>query len=146
MGRQVLEVPSGRGDRYFARSLVGFEVASGSMVGHRSLPSLPSSSMSHRKADRNCATDKSLRTGAIGIGTVILGTWHHPSVVSGRFQTPQEAALSGWEPSAAARVVSCTTEGTTAWVIVDTEPSHPMEVVCAQGQDGLWDWVSDSAH
>jgi len=70
--------------------------------------------------------------------------WHHHLVGPGRYSTPEDAALSGWGPSARAHVVSSTMEGSIARIIIDTEPSHPMEVVCVRGQDGLWDWVSDS--
>lgn len=66
-------------------------------------------------------------------------------VAAGRYSTPEEAALSGWGPSARARVIRALVDGDVARVIVDTEPSHPMEVVCVRGDDGLWDWTSDSS-
>lgn len=64
----------------------------------------------------------------------------HPNCV---FDSPEAAALSGWPPKAQARVVKvwmiCETE---AFVIVDTEPSHPMRVHCER-VDGRWIWMSD---
>src|SRR5262249_10357588 len=53
--------------------------------------------------------------------------------------TPEEAALVGWAPVSQASVIR-----TYAWsddeahVIVDTIPSHPMDVSCTRQADGLW--------
>lgn len=59
------------------------------------------------------------------------------------FDSPEEAALSGWEPISQARVVEVVREGTdSVYVVVDTEPSHPMRVHCER-VDGRWHWASD---
>ena len=57
------------------------------------------------------------------------------------FDTPEEAALDGWwaTPTANARVIEVLLDDADhARVIVDTEPSHPMEVFCGRSTDGRW--------
>jgi len=61
------------------------------------------------------------------------------------YATPEEAALSGWSPSAKARVVMVRAGEEEAFVYVDTVPSHPMRVVCERRSDGRWEWVSDTS-
>lgn len=56
--------------------------------------------------------------------------------------SPEEAALGGWPPEARARVVKVIADEYEAIVIVDTEPSHPMQVHCCRTPTGwidLWD-------
>ena len=60
--------------------------------------------------------------------------------------TPEEAALSGYSPSAQAHVVSVTwINEWHAVVVVDMVPSHPMESDCHRGRDGLWTEFSASS-
>jgi hypothetical protein len=59
------------------------------------------------------------------------------------YDTPEEAALSGWQPVAQPRVVTVRVENeTSVFVVVDTEPSHPMRVHCER-INGRWFWTSD---
>jgi len=59
------------------------------------------------------------------------------------FDTPEEAALSGWTPVSKARVVEVWVESDdSVFVLVDTEPSHPMRVHCER-RGGRWFWASD---
>jgi hypothetical protein len=59
------------------------------------------------------------------------------------FYSPEEAALSGWEPVSKARVVEARVESSdSVYVVVDTEPSHPMRVHCER-INGRWLWTSD---
>ena len=74
---------------------------------------------------------------------------HSPSAsgnlgqVTDGYDTPEEAALSGWTPEWRAYVIDTRYESEDrARVLVDTIPSHPMEVTC-QRTAGKWDWVSD---
>ena len=59
------------------------------------------------------------------------------------FDTPEEAALSGWDAAAKPKVVKVIRDrADRVYVVVDTEPSHPMRVQCER-RDGRWEWVSD---
>jgi hypothetical protein len=59
------------------------------------------------------------------------------------YDSPEEAALTGWEPGAGARILrSEVISDDRVDVIVDTEPSHPMRVHC-QREGGLWRYVGD---
>jgi hypothetical protein len=61
------------------------------------------------------------------------------------YDSPEEAALSGWTPAAEAYVIETRYEyEDVARVLVDTVPSHPMLVTCER-RDGKWDWVSDQS-
>jgi hypothetical protein len=54
------------------------------------------------------------------------------------YETPEACALAGWTPEWQARVIE--TEFASpdrAYVLVDTEPSHPMSVTCER-RDGEW--------
>jgi hypothetical protein len=55
------------------------------------------------------------------------------------WSTPEEAALSGYSPGAAARVASVEMiDEHHAIVTVDTVPSHRMACDCRRDRDGLW--------
>jgi hypothetical protein len=69
-----------------------------------------------------------------------------PYVIDG-FDTPEEAALAGWPPSARAHVVRVERCSDPEFpdrllVFVDTEPSHPMRASC-EVVDGRWVLVSE---
>lgn len=55
-----------------------------------------------------------------------------------RYETPEEAALSSYSPEAHARVVRVERlNSDRVDVIIDTEPSHPMRVLCYR-ENGSW--------
>lgn len=59
------------------------------------------------------------------------------------FETPEEAAVSGWPEAAKPRILEVVrVRDDVVNVLVDTEPSHPMWVRCERGVSG-WEWVSD---
>jgi len=59
------------------------------------------------------------------------------------FDTPEEAALSGWTSVSKPRVIKrLRGSDVSVWIIVDTEPSHPMRVHCER-VDGRWFWTED---
>jgi hypothetical protein len=59
------------------------------------------------------------------------------------FDTPEEAALSGWSPVSKPRVVKrLRGSEVSVWIVVDTEPSHPMRVHCER-IGGRWFWTGD---
>ncbi|HVM14822.1 MAG TPA: hypothetical protein VM287_10910 [Egibacteraceae bacterium] len=61
------------------------------------------------------------------------------------FDSPEEAALSGWDPEWNARVLRVEIEtADSVYVFIETEPSHPMRVHC-QRMNGRWEWTSDSS-
>jgi hypothetical protein len=58
--------------------------------------------------------------------------------VADEHDTPEDAALSGWGPEWQARAIETRYESADrAVVLVDTTPSHPMEVICER-IDGKW--------
>jgi hypothetical protein len=60
------------------------------------------------------------------------------------FDTPEEAALKGWSSVSKPRVITrLQASEVSVWIIVDTEPSHPMRVRCAR-VDGRWFWTEDA--
>lgn len=62
------------------------------------------------------------------------------------FDTPEDAALSGWPPPAMARVIDLRFENPSrARVLIDTTPSHPMLVTCDRDGDLRWHWVADQS-
>ena len=68
------------------------------------------------------------------------------SVVADGFDTPEEAALAEWAamPQARARVLSTEFKGSdSAWVVTDTDPSHPMTNYCVR-VEGRWYYSGDS--
>ena len=61
------------------------------------------------------------------------------------YETPEEAALSGWATEWQAYVVETRYESDDlAKVLVDTEPSHPMLVTCER-RGGRWGDVFDQS-
>ena len=59
------------------------------------------------------------------------------------YDTAEEAALSGWAPTAEAFVVRTEYESDdVVYVFVDSVPSHPMKVTCERRAAG-WLAVSD---
>jgi hypothetical protein len=64
----------------------------------------------------------------------------------GGYDTPEEAALSGYSPGAKAFVVSVEMlDPSRARVVVDSVPSHPITSTCSRDpDDGRWDegWAS----
>jgi hypothetical protein len=54
------------------------------------------------------------------------------------FDTPEACALAGWTPEWQARVIEVErVSADMAYVLVDTEPSHPMMVTCSR-YSGRW--------
>lgn len=61
------------------------------------------------------------------------------------FDSPEEAALSGWDSERKAHVLRVDVESDdSVYVFVDTEPSHPVRVHCERTH-GRWRWISDSS-
>ena len=58
------------------------------------------------------------------------------------YDTPEEAAVADWPPRARARAVEMTRHRDAAVVLVDTIPSHPMEVR-VERVSGRWHFVGD---
>jgi hypothetical protein len=62
------------------------------------------------------------------------------------YDTPEEAALAGFQPNSKPFVVSVAEaqDADHTAVVVDTDPSHPMTCCCQRRRDGRWVFVSDS--
>jgi hypothetical protein len=62
------------------------------------------------------------------------------------YETPEECALAGWTPEWHARVIETEyASPALAYVLVDTEPSHPMSVTCERRGGEWYEVVSMSA-
>jgi len=59
------------------------------------------------------------------------------------YSTPEEAALSRWEPAANARVREVRMQRYRATVLVDTDLSDSLTVRCARRTDGRWEWTHE---
>lgn len=60
------------------------------------------------------------------------------------YETPEACALAGWTPEWQAQVIEIEHSPDMAYVLVDTEPSHPMMVTCGR-RDGRWYEVASSS-
>jgi len=62
------------------------------------------------------------------------------------YPTPEEAALSSFEPVSKPCVVSVdpAQDADHIVVLVDTEPSHPMSCFCQRRADGNWVFVGEA--
>jgi len=68
--------------------------------------------------------------------------WKAADMVDPAYDTPEAAALAGWDAIAQPSVVASRVWGHHALVIVDTVPSHQMLVSCERAADG-WRAVAD---